>query len=114
MSWIRNRFLKRVGETVPDVFAINSTDGDKWDSNVLQLAERVIASKCEGQPLPVKPLDRVKGQEETWTHHVCGVCNGRILRSDYEWEIHLRSRVHRRRVKATKKQTQKSPIQIVA
>ena len=106
-SWIRNRFLKRVGETVPDVFTVDSTDIDKWDSNVLQLAERIIRSKCEGQPLPVKPLDRIEGREETWTHHVCDVCEGHVLRSDYEWEVHLRSRVHRRRMKTIKKQKQK-------
>ena len=103
-SWIRNRFLKRVGQAVPDVYALDSTDIDKWDSNVFQPAEKIIKSKLDDIPLPVSPLERIEGVEETWKHHICDVCGGRVVRSDHEWQIHLKSRVHRRCLKRMKKQ----------
>eukprot|EP00118_Oscarella_pearsei_P000833 m.5922 g.5922 ORF g.5922 m.5922 type:complete len:389 (+) comp14454_c0_seq1:142-1308(+) len=97
ITWIQNRFLKRAGQPLPDVFGLDASDLSEWDGTVLQQATDILSAKLNGTSPPVAPLDRLVCQPETWTLHICEVCDGREVRGDHEWRAHLASRGHQKK-----------------
>ena len=96
-TWIRNRFLRRRGQAAPDVFGLDTSNVGEWDRVVLSRAIDVLVAKSSGEDPPVAPLDRLENAPETWTKHVCDICDGRVVHGDHEWTVHLASRGHQRR-----------------
>ena len=99
MTWVRNRFLARPSSSAPDVYGLDATDLEKWDSNVLKTALNILDKLIKGESPLINPLPRVVIQDDRHARHVCEICDNRIILGEENWKKHLRSRSHKWHVK---------------
>ncbi|XP_071837581.1 tRNA dimethylallyltransferase-like isoform X2 [Apostichopus japonicus] len=107
LKWIRNRFLKRPGENVPSVYGLDSTDPTRWDELVYQPAVEILRALMEGEEPSNRPLERQEA-DNTLTDkvsHVCKFCDGRIFVGSQQWQGHVTSRRHKKRVAGARKRS---------
>ncbi|XP_070557081.1 tRNA dimethylallyltransferase-like isoform X2 [Ptychodera flava] len=98
--WVRNRFLKRPGGNVPAVYGLDTTDVDQWEETVLQPAFEIVQAVCQGETPSIPPLPHEEAPNiDTNTSHICDVCNGKLIVGQQQWQGHLRSRGHQKRLK---------------
>uniref|UniRef100_A0A182QG44 C2H2-type domain-containing protein n=1 Tax=Anopheles farauti TaxID=69004 RepID=A0A182QG44_9DIPT len=103
LQWIRNRFLCDTGREVPPIYALDTTDVERWTVNVSETAVAIVEAMRDGKPAPVACVPRVvpeSGRQEDRTFR-CETCQ-RVFIGDHQWQIHVRSNKHRK-VKAKKK-----------
>ena len=116
----QNRYIRvRLADALADagqlrqLFLLDSTKLDQWESMVLQPAERLASSFLEGNDLPdpatLSPLaEKWLGKVGTGNNNAkrlartCEVCN-KVLMTDHEWDGHLSSRGHKNTVAAQKR-----------
>ncbi|KAI9488698.1 IPP transferase-domain-containing protein [Zychaea mexicana] len=124
VQWIRNKLLSIVNKSKDvDIFLLDATDLDAWDTNVRQNAIDIATAFQEDKPLPdatslgslatsmLAPLSSSspstldsQTRALTWQKHTCTICrtsNGEplILYGDLEWKQHFSSRSHRKTLK---------------
>ena len=99
MTWVRNRFLARPSSSAPDVYGLDATDLEKWDSDVLKTALDILDKLIKGESPLINPLPRVVIQDDRHARHVCEICDNRIILGEENWKKHLRSRSHKWHVK---------------
>ena len=99
MTWVRNRFLARPHSSAPDVYGLDATDLEEWESNVLKTALDILDKLMEGQSSLIDPLPRVIIQDDRHARHVCEICDNRIILGEENWRKHLRSRSHKWHIK---------------
>lgn len=100
IKWIRNRFLSAKDRSVPNVYALDATHLDEWQTQVTQMAFTIIDSYVKHNPLPVdiKPLAKSdKLIENEAQHFYCDSCKKVICGTHY-WTIHLASRWHKKKL----------------
>ncbi|KAI9318119.1 IPP transferase-domain-containing protein [Dichotomocladium elegans] len=115
VQWIRNKLLPAVAKTDDvQVFLLDATDLDAWDTNVRETAIRI----AEDSPLPdpkslsalaasmlsVTPQLDPQTRALTWQQHSCPVCKSSdglplILNGELAWKQHVSSRFHRKALK---------------
>lgn len=118
----QNRYIRvRLADAVADagqlrqLFLLDSTKLDQWNSMVSQPAEKLASSFLEGDNLPnpvsLSPLaEMMLGRVGNGNNNAqrlartCEVCN-KVLMTDNEWNIHLSSRNHKNTVAAQKRRT---------
>ncbi|XP_019130946.1 tRNA dimethylallyltransferase isoform X2 [Larimichthys crocea] len=102
-KWVRNRFLKRPGDNVPVVYALDVTDASKWEETVLNPALQILDSLSKGEEPAIAPI-RVQKPEQgnKRSSHSCDLCD-KVIIGDLEWTAHLKSKKHRYHVKKKRK-----------
>ncbi|KAK3511908.1 hypothetical protein QTP70_027669, partial [Hemibagrus guttatus] len=98
-KWVRNRFLKRPGTSVPPVYSLDVTNMSLWEQMVLTPALDILDSLCKGERPSVEPI-RVEGEElrNKRSHHMCELCD-KVIIGDLEWTAHLKSKSHQHHVR---------------
>uniref|UniRef100_A0A3Q2D679 tRNA isopentenyltransferase 1 n=2 Tax=Cyprinodon variegatus TaxID=28743 RepID=A0A3Q2D679_CYPVA len=100
-KWVRNRFLKRPGDSVPAVYGLDVTDVSRWEETVLKPALQILDSLSKGEEPPLAPI-RVQGPRNKRSHHTCDLCD-KIIIGDLEWTAHLKSKKHHYHVRKRRK-----------
>ncbi|XP_041665973.1 tRNA dimethylallyltransferase [Cheilinus undulatus] len=102
-KWVRNRFLKRPGDSVPAVYGLDVTDVSRWEEMVLNPALQILDSLRKGEEPAVSPI-RVQAEEQRnkRSHHSCDLCD-RVIIGDLEWTAHLKSKKHHYHVRKKRK-----------
>ncbi|XP_077599667.1 tRNA dimethylallyltransferase [Stigmatopora nigra] len=93
-KWVRNRFLKRPGDSVPAVYGLDVTDVERWEETVLNPALQILDSLCKGEA-PLFPPISVQGADlkNKRSRHTCDMCD-KVIIGDLEWAAHLKSKKH--------------------
>ncbi|KAM9776695.1 tRNA dimethylallyltransferase isoform 3-T3 [Syngnathus typhle] len=93
-KWVRNRFLKRPGDSVPAVYALDVTDVARWEETALNPALQILDSLCKGEEPAIPPI-RLQGEEQSnkRSRHSCDLCD-KVIIGDLEWAAHLKSKKH--------------------
>ncbi|KAM4724775.1 tRNA dimethylallyltransferase [Anableps anableps] len=103
-KWVRNRFLKRPGDSVPAVYGLDVTDVSGWEEAVLKPALQILDNLSKGEEPALAPI-RVQGQQKNKrSHHTCELCD-KIIIGDLEWTAHLKSKKHHYLVKKKKRKS---------
>ncbi|XP_076610491.1 tRNA dimethylallyltransferase isoform X2 [Chaetodon auriga] len=102
-KWVRNRFLKRPGDSVPVVYGLDVTDVSRWEETVLNPALQILHSLGKGEEPSIAPI-RVQGAEQRnkRSRHVCDLCD-KVIIGDLEWTAHLKSKKHHYHVRKKRK-----------
>ncbi|XP_038164969.1 tRNA dimethylallyltransferase isoform X2 [Cyprinodon tularosa] len=100
-KWVRNRFLKRPGDSVPAMYGLDVTDVSRWEETVLKPALQILDSLSKGEEPPLAPI-RVQGPRNKRSHHTCDLCD-KIIIGDLEWTAHLKSKKHHYHVRKRRK-----------
>jgi tRNA dimethylallyltransferase len=105
--WIRLRLansLEEVGAT-KQVFVLDSTHLEKWDSNVRAPSQCIVEGFLKGETLPDPPslsgfAEKIlpkfplkESRHQTFMARTCEVCH-KTMTTDLAWESHLTSRRH--------------------
>nr|XP_040044967.1 tRNA dimethylallyltransferase isoform X1 [Gasterosteus aculeatus aculeatus] len=98
-KWVRNRFLKRPGDSVPVVYGLDVTDASRWEETVLNPALQILESLSKSEEPAVQPI-RAEGaqQRNKRSRHACDQCD-KVIIGDLEWTAHLKSKKHRHHVR---------------
>uniref|UniRef100_A0AAQ4Q5J0 tRNA isopentenyltransferase 1 n=1 Tax=Gasterosteus aculeatus aculeatus TaxID=481459 RepID=A0AAQ4Q5J0_GASAC len=94
-KWVRNRFLKRPGDSVPVVYGLDVTDASRWEETVLNPALQILESLSKPAVQPI----RAEGaqQRNKRSRHACDQCD-KVIIGDLEWTgeavQHLYHRCH--------------------
>ena len=107
VRWVQNRFLGRPKKNALDVYNLDASDIEKWDVNVLEKAVQISLRFMKDEAVPFEPYRvEIDGENQSDIDknrkHVCKVCNDRIIIGDNAWDVHLKSKRHRK-MKASKK-----------
>uniref|UniRef100_A0A182PU44 C2H2-type domain-containing protein n=1 Tax=Anopheles epiroticus TaxID=199890 RepID=A0A182PU44_9DIPT len=104
LQWIRNRFLCDTGREIPLIYALDSSEIDHWKVQVSDPAVAIIDAVMSGQDSPILPVPKIelnrKRLEKERTFR-CRQCE-RVFIGEYQWQIHIRSKKHRKMSKHTK------------
>lgn len=95
MTWVRNRFLARPESSAPDVYGLDATDLENWETNVLKRALEILDKLMKGEKPLIDPLPRVIIQDDRHARHVCEICDNRIILGEENWKKHLKSKSHK-------------------
>lgn len=102
-KWVRNRFLKRPGDSVPPVYGLDVSDVSRWEETVLTPALQILASLSKGERPAVSPMrDDTSELRNKRSRHTCDLCD-KIIIGDLEWAAHLKSKKHYYHVKKKRK-----------
>lgn len=119
IRWIRIKLLNALfsADQKNNVFLLDGTDLSKWEEQVIQPANNLTERFLSGDPLP-NPLSLSSAASEMltpkrnydlgqrpdlWQKTVCKTC-GTVAVTENDWNLHVKSRAHRRAVGARKKQ----------
>lgn len=107
--WIRIRLANSIEEAgaTKHLFVLDSTDPERWESNVAVPSQSIVEKFLKGERLPEPPslsemaqnvlpnfsLD--SNRHQTFLARTCEVCN-KTMTTDLEWERHIASRRHRK------------------
>ncbi|XP_053468459.1 tRNA dimethylallyltransferase [Ictalurus furcatus] len=110
-KWVRNRFLKRPGTSVPPVYGLDVTNVSLWEQTVLTPALDILDNLCKGERPSVEPI-RIEGAgaRNKRSHHMCDVCD-KVIIGDLEWTAHLKSKSHLHHVRKKRKAEETSEHQ---
>ncbi|XP_077362635.1 tRNA dimethylallyltransferase [Festucalex cinctus] len=102
-QWVRNRFLKRPGDSVPAVYGLDVTDVARWEETVLNPALQILDSLCKGEVPSIPPI-RLEGvaRRNKRSRHTCDLCD-KVIIGDLEWTAHLKSKKHHFHVRKKRK-----------
>ncbi|KAL5017399.1 hypothetical protein ScPMuIL_006988 [Solemya velum] len=106
VRWIENRFLRRPGSDMPPVFGLDGTDLSKWEANVEAPALEIVKALMEGRQPLHNHLQSCGERENRPARNVCDVCDGRVFVTSKDWEAHLGSRRHKKRLQTERKKNQ--------
>ena len=95
MTWVKNRFLARPQSSAPDVYGLDVTDLENWESNVLKNALDVLDKLTKGEKPLYEPLSRVIVTDDRHARHVCEICDNRVILGEENWSRHVRSKKHK-------------------
>ncbi|KAG2218220.1 hypothetical protein INT45_000762 [Circinella minor] len=120
VQWIRNKLIPTVNKSKDvNIYLLDATDLDAWDSNVRQNAIDIATVFQENKPLPeptslgslaasmLSPSSTTMDSQTralTWQKHTCHICRTNtgdplVLHGDLEWKQHTSSRAHRKGLK---------------
>ncbi|XP_027031818.1 tRNA dimethylallyltransferase isoform X1 [Tachysurus fulvidraco] len=102
-KWVRNRFLKRPGTSVPPVYGLDVTNVSLWEQTVLTPALDILDSLCKGERPSVEPI-RIEGEglRNKRSHHMCELCD-KVIIGDLEWTAHVKSKSHQHHIRKKRK-----------
>ncbi|XP_008419704.1 tRNA dimethylallyltransferase isoform X1 [Poecilia reticulata] len=101
-KWVRNRFLKRPGDSVPAVYSLDVTDVSRWEESVLKPALQILDSLSKGEEPAFPPIRLQDQQRNKRSRHTCDACD-KIIIGDVEWTDHLKSKKHYYHVRKKRK-----------
>ncbi|XP_054620096.1 tRNA dimethylallyltransferase [Dunckerocampus dactyliophorus] len=102
-KWVRNRFLKRPGDSVPAVYGLDVTDVAKWEETVLNPALQILDSLCKHEEPTVPPIRALRAEQvNKRSRHTCDLCD-KVIIGDLEWAAHLKSKKHHFHVRKKRK-----------
>lgn len=107
-TWVKHRFISR--QNSPDVYHLDATDLLNWGKNVSETALKISQQFLKNEAIATAPMNKETDQKQGDKHkkHVCELCENKVLLGDNIWEIHLKSRMHRRRLQKDKKYKEKN------
>lgn len=87
---------------------MDTSDVTKWSENVSEVAEEIVANyiantACKYQPLPKQKTNSTPNSQEE--SHTCTICE-RVFVGDYQWQLHLKSNRHKKRLEKKRKNEQ--------
>ena len=95
MTWVKNRFLARPQSSAPDVYGLDVTDLENWESNVLKNALDILDKLIEEEKPLYEPLLRVVVTDDRHARYVCETCDNRVILGKENWSRHVRSKKHK-------------------
>uniref|UniRef100_A0A182W5V5 C2H2-type domain-containing protein n=1 Tax=Anopheles minimus TaxID=112268 RepID=A0A182W5V5_9DIPT len=104
LQWIRNRFLSETGREVPPIYALDTSDINRWKEQVSDTAVAIIEAALAGQasPLPCVPkMECSRKRQQPERTFRCEPCQ-RVFIGEHQWQIHIRSKKHRKVAKHNK------------
>ncbi|XP_054911869.1 tRNA dimethylallyltransferase isoform X2 [Poeciliopsis prolifica] len=101
-KWVRNRFLKRPGDSVPSVYSLDVTDVSRWEESVLKPALQILDGLMKGEEPAFPPISLQGQQRNKRSRHTCDACD-KIIIGDVEWTAHLKSKKHHYHVRKKRK-----------
>ncbi|KAF2269739.1 tRNA isopentenyltransferase [Lojkania enalia] len=118
LRWIRTKLLNAVLKAglKNNVFLLDGSDLPKWEDSVLEPARSITSQFLSGTSLPeptglsdlaaemlTPKRDYDLGQRpDLWQKRVCEMC-GTVTVNENDWNLHIKSRTHRRAVGRKKK-----------
>ncbi|XP_066916937.1 tRNA dimethylallyltransferase-like isoform X2 [Clytia hemisphaerica] len=101
VRWVMNRIVKRQAVNTLPVYNLNASDIAAWDEHVCKKAKEITQCFMKDEPITHAPMaisdiDEKVTVTDKHRKHVCDDCNGRIIIGDDAWEIHLKSKRHRK------------------
>ncbi|XP_013410631.1 tRNA dimethylallyltransferase isoform X2 [Lingula anatina] len=112
ITWIKNRLLRRPGQDVPAVYTVDATKPEEWDYAVLEPACHILETIMKGDVPLISPAQKEVKQSDPVVHKICDICDGQILLTQSNWEGHLKSRKHLKRV-YKKRKRQRELLQLM-
>ncbi|KAI5091789.1 tRNA dimethylallyltransferase, mitochondrial [Silurus meridionalis] len=110
-KWVRNRFLKRPGTSVPPVYGLDVTNLSLWEQKVLTPALDILDSLCKGEHPSFEPIKTEgEGLRNKRSHHTCELCD-KVIIGDLEWTAHLKSKSHLHHVRKKRRAEEASEHQ---
>ncbi|KAF2652773.1 tRNA isopentenyltransferase [Lophiostoma macrostomum CBS 122681] len=125
LRWIRIKLLNAIwsAKQQENLFLLDGSDISRWDDLVVHPAWKITARFVSGDSLP-KPTELsalarelltpkrdydLGRRPDLWQRRVCETC-GTVAVTENDWELHRKSRGHRRAVGLKKKQENASHI----
>ncbi|KAL5110896.1 tRNA dimethylallyltransferase [Taenia crassiceps] len=117
LSWINNRFLRRPAlggipvyrlDVTPILTATSPEEAELiWNSKILEPCLATIRGESSSQliPEPFVEVSPTNFSELPSPPYICAACNGRVFVDPLQWEEHLNSRSHKKRVTSLKNRT---------
>ncbi|KAM3179508.1 hypothetical protein ACTXT7_000397 [Hymenolepis weldensis] len=120
VGWINNRFIRRPAAGGIPVYRIDVTPfltastpeiaQFLWTSSVLEPCLATLRGECSPPALSPEPFiepkpDSLSDSSAPPPPYICASCNGRIFVNYSQFQDHLRSRTHKKRLASLKKQT---------
>ncbi|XP_052899750.1 tRNA dimethylallyltransferase isoform X2 [Anopheles moucheti] len=104
LQWIRNRFLCDTGREVPPIYALDTTEISHWKVQVSENAFAIIDAALAGEPSPFPCVPKMEYQHERLHKERTFRCEScqRVFVGEYQWQIHIRSKKHRKMLKHNK------------
>ncbi|CAF4019707.1 unnamed protein product [Rotaria sp. Silwood2] len=99
-KWLRMRLLQRIEEHSPNVYELDTTNLSLWHENVEQRAEAIIDAFLKNEKIPFDPLPKTPIDEPIYEQNTCLACQ-RVFHMKSQWLDHLKSKQHKRIVRAT-------------
>lgn len=119
IKWIRIKLLNALKSAGQEshVFLLDGSDLSQWDPNVVAPAMDVTSHFLSGEALPLPSSLSTAAFEmltpkreydlgqrpDLWQKRVCETC-GTVAVTENDWNLHVKSRAHRRAVGSAKKQ----------
>ncbi|KAL5970585.1 tRNA dimethylallyltransferase [Taenia solium] len=117
LRWINNRFLRRPAlggipvyrlDVTPILTATSPEEAELfWNSKIFEPCLATIRGESPSQliPEPFVEVSSTNASEVSSPPYICAACNGRIFVDPLQWEEHLNSRSHKKRVTSLKNRT---------
>ncbi|EDQ90839.1 uncharacterized protein MONBRDRAFT_31685 [Monosiga brevicollis MX1] len=102
-TWIRNRLLRERDQLF--VYKMDSSQPSTWEDTVWQPALQALKAMQAQDPLPglaLQPWPTATPVAEAPIEHTCSLCE-RSFYSTRDWESHLASRAHKKRIAGAKR-----------
>ncbi|KAF2180884.1 tRNA isopentenyltransferase [Zopfia rhizophila CBS 207.26] len=125
IRWIRIKLLNALGSAgqKKNVFLLDGTDLTQWKDHVLHPGIEVTGRFLIGDSLPEAPTLSTAAREmlapkrgydlaqrpDLWQKKACDIC-GTVAVTENDWNLHIKSRGHRRAVSTRKKMQNESRI----
>ncbi|USP78106.1 uncharacterized protein yc1106_05380 [Curvularia clavata] len=119
IKWIRIKLLNALlgAGQKSTTFLVDGSDISRWETDVLQPANRITKQFLAGEALPIPSSLSSTASEmltpkreydlgqrpDLWQKRVCETC-GTVAVTENDWTLHVKSRAHRRAVGMKKKQ----------
>ncbi|XP_053669582.1 tRNA dimethylallyltransferase [Anopheles marshallii] len=104
LQWIRNRFLCDTGREIPPIYALDTSEINSWNVQVSDKAIAIIDAAIAGEPSPFPCEPKTEYHHERLHKertYRCESC-ARVFIGEYQWQIHIRSKKHRKMLKHNK------------
>lgn len=118
VKWIRTKLITALNtnSALQNLYLVDATDASQFQQNAADPAIEVCAKFLRGEELPkpetltpaaaelLEPTRKFEhaSRQDLWVRKTCETCN-QVAVSEEAWEIHLKSRAHRARVRKANK-----------
>ncbi|XP_063405996.1 tRNA dimethylallyltransferase-like isoform X2 [Mytilus trossulus] len=104
VRWVKNRFLRYRGTSLPPVYGLDSTDVPQWEDHVNKPAINILNSVLKGEKPDYDPI-LIEQTYNVPVYNMCDVCD-MVFTMQQEWEAHLKGKKHNGMLRAKRKRAE--------
>lgn len=96
VRWIENRFISATDRNVPDIYALDTSELEKWDERVKNPAFEIVSHRLNNLKVPdnIQPVVRKeRAIENVKKAFFCDICQ-RTFQGSHQFQVHLKSKLH--------------------